>query len=266
MTTENHLGTPVYVRVWHDCSGQGNKQSWHLNKIVIVDRSDGQWYLFLCNKWLALGEDDARTSRLLHVAGKEEIAENSFLLPNNMKSSFWNDHLWLSVGYRKSRSRFTRVQRLSCCLAILFLNMVTNAMFFGTEGDESSESALTIGPISMSVQELTNSVITALIVAIPILIVTKIFSKTGERKQSTCNRLKRESQLPFWCLYLAYGVVILCVAAGAFFTILYALQWGKQKSEAWLLAFVLSFVESILLLEPLQVYKNFTFKIEFIEK
>ena len=71
MKTQYHLGTPVYVRVWHDCSGEDSKQGWHLSKIVIVDRSDGQWYLFLCNKWLALDEDDAMTSRLLRVAGKD---------------------------------------------------------------------------------------------------------------------------------------------------------------------------------------------------
>ena len=129
LQSQRDLGVPVNIRVWHDNSGEGRKAGWFLSKIVIVDLQNKQWYLFKCDKWLALDEDDGRIERVLRVTSEDDPPTSDTLLSSNVSKSFWNDHLWLSVGYRKSRSNFTRVQRLSCCLAILFLTMVSNAMF-----------------------------------------------------------------------------------------------------------------------------------------
>ena len=38
----------------------------------------------------------------------------------------------------------------------------------------------------------------------------------------------------------------------AFFTILYSFEWGGEKSTAWLTAFLLSFLESVILIQPLK--------------
>ncbi|CAH1253412.1 PKD1L3 [Branchiostoma lanceolatum] len=46
-----------------------------------------------------------------------------------------DDHVWFSVLGRPARSPFTRVQRLSCCLTLLYCTMFTNIMFFG-RGDD----------------------------------------------------------------------------------------------------------------------------------
>ncbi|XP_066303150.1 polycystin-1-like protein 2 [Branchiostoma lanceolatum] len=46
-----------------------------------------------------------------------------------------DDHVWFSVVGRPARSPFTRVQRLSCCLTLLYCTMFTNIMFFG-RGDD----------------------------------------------------------------------------------------------------------------------------------
>eukprot|EP00058_Branchiostoma_floridae_P001035 XP_002586523.1 hypothetical protein BRAFLDRAFT_106423 [Branchiostoma floridae] len=46
-----------------------------------------------------------------------------------------DDHVWFSVLGRPARSPFTRVQRLSCCLTLLYSTMLTNIMFFG-RGDD----------------------------------------------------------------------------------------------------------------------------------
>jgi hypothetical protein len=59
--------------------------------------------------------------------------------------------------------------------------------------------------------------------------------------------------LPHWCVYIAWTLVALSVAASAFFTILYAFSWGGAKSTAWLVAFLLSFIESVILIQPIKV-------------
>jgi hypothetical protein len=39
----------------------------------------------------------------------------------------------------------------------------------------------------------------------------------------------------------------------AFFTILYSMEWGKQKAEEWLSTFVLSFFQSVIVVQPIKV-------------
>ena len=262
LKTSHTLGVPAYIKISHDNSGKGKKAGWFLSKVVIVDKKDKQWYLFKCDKWLALDEDDGRMERIVRLSSEDDVASDDSLLSNNVSKSFWNDHIWLSIAYRQSRSSFTRVQRLSCCLAILFLTMVTNAMFYGTGGDSLQESAFSVGPISLTIQQLYTSIASSIIIVPPIVLITTFFSKSkptaSEKKQEMqekeeIQKKKAAKKLPYWCNYVAWVLVFLCIACGAFFTILYALQWGKPKSEAWLLTFVLSFFQSLLLVQPIKV-------------
>ena len=62
--------------------------------------------------------------------------------------------------------------------------------------------------------------------------------------------------LPYWCAYIAWVVTALCIVVCVFFAILYSLQFDKGKSEAWLFAFFFSFVQSVVLLQPLKVLSN----------
>ena len=58
---------------------------------------------------------------------------------------------------------------------------------------------------------------------------------------------------PSWTLYVGWTLVFLSITVSGFFLILYSMEWGKSKSEDWLVAFVLSFVESVIMLDPLKV-------------
>ena len=231
------LGIPAAIRTWHDNSGQGKKASWFLSKAIIVDLQTGEWYFFKCDKWLALDEDDGKTDRVFRVSSKDDIASDNELLRSNVAKAIWNDHIWLSVAYRKTRSTFTRVQRLSCGLSILFLTMVADAMFYGTGSDDTAQSAFTIGPISITIQEMYTSIASSVVVVPPIVIITTIFAKTRTNKSASVvqdkysNRNRAEAagkKLPHWCIYIAWSLVFTAVASGAFFTILYALQWGND--------------------------------------
>ena len=149
--------------------------------------------------------------------------------------------------------------------------MVTNAMFYATGGEGSEQSAFSLGPISLTIQQLYTSIASSVIIVPPIVLITTFFSKSkpkaSEKKQEMQEQESTESgssseiqkkkktakKLPYWCNYVAWVLVFLCIACGAFFTILYALQWGKKKSEAWLLTFVFSFFQLLLLVQPIKV-------------
>jgi len=44
-----------------------------------------------------------------------------------------------AVFSRPTKSSFTRVQRLSCALALTLTTMLTSAMFFGKESEDSGQ-------------------------------------------------------------------------------------------------------------------------------
>ncbi len=59
--------------------------------------------------------------------------------------------------------------------------------------------------------------------------------------------------LPWWCVYIAWCLVVLTVAASITFTVTYSFQWGPEKSSQWLAAFLLSFLQSVIVIQPVKV-------------
>lgn len=49
-------------------------------------------------------------------------------------------------------------------------------------------------------------------------------------------------------------MVFVSILVPAFFVILYSLEWGKERSEAWLVSLFLSFFQSLLVVDPLKVF------------
>ncbi|XP_021346749.1 polycystic kidney disease protein 1-like 2 isoform X2 [Mizuhopecten yessoensis] len=329
------LGNLVFLRVWHDNSGKGNNADWFLNMVLIKDLQNNNKYVFLCNQWLAVDKADLEIERLLPVAAQSELNNFDHLFYTRTRQDLTDGHLWISVLSRPTQSVFTRVQRLSCCLSLLFLTMVSNAMWYGTI-DTTQQQNVHLGPLSFSGQELIIS-ITGSIIVVPVSIIIITFFKKAERRlskykvndtqqtelkdeesirhekmlskkgleqycsdecseerdgcvtpsvidtalvqpfnaykswadfENKTSRLinsrknqqktseggkKKRKQLPFWCLYVAWALVVLSVLASAFFVILYSIEWGSEKSTRWLTAFFLSFIESVLFIQPLKV-------------
>jgi len=49
------------------------------------------------------------------------------------------------------------------------------------------------------------------------------------------------------------AVVFLSVVVSGFFTVLYSMEWGHEKSVDWLTTFLLSMVQSIIVVQPVKV-------------
>ena len=64
---------------------------------------------------------------------------------------------------------------------------------------------------------------------------------------------KKTLTLPYWCSVFAWLLILLSVAASAFFVILYSFEWGPDVTNPWLLAFSLSFLESVVFIQPIKV-------------
>ncbi|XP_035673104.1 uncharacterized protein LOC118413683 [Branchiostoma floridae] len=133
VSTESRLGMLTHVHVWHN--NAGFSPGWFLSRVVVKHVRSGHQDYFLCNRWLALEEDDGRINRMIFVATPEEMASLSNLIMSKMSKDAHDGHLYYSMVGRPARSSFSRVQRLTCCMCTVYCTMVTNIMFFG-QGDK----------------------------------------------------------------------------------------------------------------------------------
>ena len=63
----------------------------------------------------------------------------------------------------------------------------------------------------------------------------------------------KKKGLPAGCLYVAWTIAVLSIITPAFFVILYSMSWGPEISNAWLVSYILSFLESVLITDPMKV-------------
>ena len=224
--------------------------------------------MFPCDTWLSVDKPGQRLRRSLNVAHCLISHDTSQLVRKNASRHFFDHHIWLSVGYRANKSMFTRAQRLGVCLATLFLTMIANAMFYQDASDSQSTSAplFSLGPISITGTHLFNSLMSSIIIFVPLLAIAMLFSRSSPKKNINAEETgaineetqasalgRKNGMLPYWCAYIAWALVALSVVVATFFTILYAVQWGRKESTDWLIAFLLSFIESVILIQPVQV-------------
>ena len=233
------LGMIQAVRIGHDNSGES--PSWFLEEIVVIDEQVKQVWSFTSSQWLALEREDGRIERII------EQAPNEGTFRHEVVKRWWRglteNHLWVSVLAKPRGSRYTRVQRASCCLLVLLTTMVAHAMFYELDG--KSEQVLQVGPLKFSWAQIIIAFKSALIVA-PINIATVIFFKKGGNETSCCHKAK-------WLTYLAWFFLFGCCCVSASFTIFYSLSWGKSISEQWLTSMLVSLGKDVTITEPAKV-------------
>ncbi|XP_078589531.1 polycystin-1-like protein 2 [Branchiostoma floridae x Branchiostoma japonicum] len=266
VSSEEPLGPLTHIHIWHDNTGPS--PGWFLSKVVIQHIRSGRVDYFICNKWLALDEDDGRIDRMVFVASPEEMADRSNLISERATKDFHDGHLFYSLVGRPARSPFTRAQRLACCMSTVYSAMLANIMFFG-QGDkfDPPEPIRIMGveiepPISLPeiIIAIKSAVIVFPINALIVLLYRNAAPKPSSkpaRKLADTNDVqdtgKGRGCLPWWTATVA-GLLAFAVSfVAAFFTVLYTLSFGRDKAEAWFTAFLASFVTDMILIQPVKV-------------
>ncbi|XP_071482651.1 polycystin-1-like protein 2 [Diadema antillarum] len=80
-------------------------------------------------------------------------------------------------------------------------------------------------------------------------------SEEGQSSSPTGAELaaKKKYPMPHWMVYVAYVIAFLANFVSCFFIVLYSLEWGKERSQEWLVSMVTSFFSSALLIQPMKV-------------
>nr|XP_020644031.1 polycystic kidney disease protein 1-like 3 [Pogona vitticeps] len=167
LTTRRSLGNLHAVRLWHDNAGP--HPSWFVCRVVVHDLHTGKRWYFLCDSWLASDMDDGQVDKVFVIASEKERLSFRHLFWEGLVQKVTQEHLWLSVVTCSPWSPFSRIQRLSCCLAVLLCSMLINIMFWKEPQEDNQQ---TEAPFMVTWQELVVSVeATLLLLPLQLLIV-----------------------------------------------------------------------------------------------
>ncbi|KAL9957163.1 hypothetical protein ACROYT_G038767 [Oculina patagonica] len=271
LTVPQSLGNLKQIRVWHN--NGGSYPSWNLLRIMIQDIQTDQRFWFVCDDWLAVDEGDGKIERNLFPASKKELTKFNVLFTSEVRKNLTDGHIWFSVVARPPRSTFTRVQRLTCCLSILLCTMLANAMFYRVGENETPKNAIKIMGFSFSIRQVSIGIMSSLVVFPANLIIVTIFRKAkpkenrytvkteheeidnvdvemGEEKKKT----PPKKGLPHWFIYVAYVIAFVAIATSGSFVIMYGMEFGPEKSAQWLSSMTISFLQDVLLTQPIKVF------------
>ncbi|XP_026540159.1 polycystin-1 [Notechis scutatus] len=135
MATERNLGSVWKIRIWHD--NKGLSPAWFLQHVIVRDLQTYKSYHFLVNDWLSVDslENDGLVEKEVFAASEADLRSCFRIFVGELQRGFFERHVWLSLWDRPPRSRFTRVQRASCCCLLIFLFLCANAVWYGVVAD-----------------------------------------------------------------------------------------------------------------------------------
>lgn len=188
------LGQLLYLHIWHDNSG--DNPSWYLDHVAIRDVLKDEKWTFMCRDWLAVESGDGRTEKVMYVANITEMANYRYLFLSHSADGLYDEHLWISVAAKPPQSSFSRVQRASCCLSILFCTMITNAMFYDS-GKVDTSAVFYLGPIKVTMRQLMIGIQSSLIIFPINLAITQLFRKSSTASMSNLGETGREKSALF---------------------------------------------------------------------
>ncbi|XP_053126330.1 polycystic kidney disease protein 1-like 3 isoform X3 [Hemicordylus capensis] len=172
LATQKPLGDLHAIRLWHDNSGPS--PSWFVHQVTVSALPARQKWHFLCDSWLAADLDDGQLDRVFVAASEKELLSFGHLFWAGLVERLTQEHLWLSVGTCSPWSPFTRLQRLSCCLALLLCSLLIHIMFWrAQQADDDDGPHSEPGPFLVTWQELVVSVeASALLLPLHLLVVS----------------------------------------------------------------------------------------------
>ncbi|XP_078664130.1 location of vulva defective 1-like [Branchiostoma floridae x Branchiostoma belcheri] len=258
MPMKNQLGRLEILHIWHDNTGGGDAASWFLRDIIVKDMQTDTVYQFVCYDWLSDARGDYRVQKVLHAATQEQLRSFGSLFRENTNAMFYDQHMWTSPVLSPEGSGFSKAERLSCCWVIVNSMMVASAMWFRDDNDDSTRNIVyNLGFIQFTLQELWVSLVTTVMV-IPVTVGPLLLFRKEIPAPITAPGIRRRNQagkrLSRWTKYVAWLIVVSVSIVSSFFVIMYGLDWGKEKSEAWLKSFFLSFCLSSVVAETGQIF------------
>lgn len=126
--------------------------------VEIIDLQTERKFVFIASRWLAVEQGDGQIEVMLPLSGQLEMKDFNYIFASKSRRDLSDAHLWFSIYARPPRSPFTRTQRLSVAISLLFTAMTASCLFYGAipQGDPASENR--IGSFSFKWQQVTRMI------------------------------------------------------------------------------------------------------------
>ncbi|XP_078349636.1 LOW QUALITY PROTEIN: polycystin-1-like protein 2 [Oculina patagonica] len=257
------LGTLHHAYVWHDNSGES--PSWFLDYVIVREKETRKEWKFICNQWFSAEKDDGKVIRKLSVERTNSLPEFQEAFRSTLSSTLYESHLWMSSVTKRPASSFTRAQRVTCCLCVVFTAMLANAMFFNL-GGETTESTLKIGPLKVSMRQIIITIQSCLVIAPINFLIVAIFKNSRPSFDKYCCKRSRvgheqdleenevdDQPLHHIFVYVAWFLCFATAIASATVVFFYSLMWGKETADEWLSSILMSITMDILAIQPVRL-------------
>ncbi|XP_024435413.2 polycystin family receptor for egg jelly [Desmodus rotundus] len=130
LTTRSDLGDIRAIRVWHN--NEGKAPSWYLSRIKVENLFSRHIWLVMCREWLSI---DTSLDRTFDVTEPDMPLKRVDFFLIDTTTKLGKTHMWFSIFTGVISKGFSRLQRLSCCLAMLLASLVCNIMFFNLDAE-----------------------------------------------------------------------------------------------------------------------------------
>ncbi|MGH0163901.1 UNVERIFIED_CONTAM: hypothetical protein FKN15_046289 [Acipenser sinensis] len=137
VTTKTDLGDLHSVRFWHN--NAGNSPDWYLSRVKVENLYNKQVWYFMCRKWFTTNKDGGILDRTFLATNQDMYVDKKDFFAIQLSVDLKFNALWFSVFARVIQSSFTRLQRLSCCFALLMSSLLTNIVLFRRERDSNKQ-------------------------------------------------------------------------------------------------------------------------------
>ncbi|PKU34319.1 polycystihypothetical protein [Limosa lapponica baueri] len=193
IATERSLGSIWRIRIWHD--NKGLSPSWYLQHVIVRDLQSSKSYFFLVNDWLSVEseENDGMVEKEVYAASETELRSFSRIFIAELQRGFFEKHVWLSMWDRPPRSRFTRVQRATCCSLLIFLFLCANAVWYGVVGNVHLSNGAVSNLIPVNVDTVAVGLVSSMVVY-PLYLVILFLFRMSRGKVSINHTLTHSDQ------------------------------------------------------------------------
>ena len=258
LTTPSSLGALTTLHVWHDNGGAS--PSWYLNRVVVRDLTTDECVEFPCYDWLsAENGGPKRELRRRCPDATALVAAGRFAA--EMKRIFADSHLWSSLFLAPLRSRFSRVQRLTCVLSLLLFMMAVTASW--AQAPTRLESKFIVFGVSLRTVFVA-CVANAFSLPVTILWI-QLFKRRCRRCRREQKRIDKRRRFPcVWVVVAWIGCFVTCAASIAF-VFIFSINFDKGATISWLLTLLWCLLQSLLMFEPLKVFVS-TLYVKFSKK
>ncbi|XP_064529477.1 polycystin-1 isoform X2 [Pseudopipra pipra] len=193
IATERSLGSIWRIRIWHD--NKGLSPSWYLQHVIVRDLQSSKSYFFLVNDWLSVEseDNDGMVEKEVFAASETELRSFSRIFVAELQRGFFEKHVWLSLWDRPPRSRFTRVQRATCCSLLVFLFLCANAVWYGVVGNVHLSNVAVSNLIPVSVDTVAVGLVSSVVVY-PLYLVILFLFRMARGKVSISHTVTHSDQ------------------------------------------------------------------------